>query len=78
MGLKAPGYELLPRKPHHIALSILKNEGIRKFYVGYDAALIRQITYGTTRFGVYQTFIDYYKHKYNRGMTGLEKVKYKF
>ena len=72
--LKLPGSELLPSKPHHIAYWIYKNEGLRKFYVGYDAAIIRQVTYGTIRLGVFQSFVDYYKHHYNRSMNTIEKV----
>jgi solute carrier family 25 oxoglutarate transporter 11 len=41
--------------PISIASSIIKNEGVGMLYRGLSAALLRQLTYGTTRLGVFQT-----------------------
>ncbi|KAK0410612.1 hypothetical protein QR680_005234 [Steinernema hermaphroditum] len=38
-----------------MAKKIMKNDGIRGFYNGLSASLLRQLTYSTTRFGMYET-----------------------
>lgn len=38
-----------------LASNILKSDGITGFYSGLSASLLRQITYTTTRFAVYET-----------------------
>lgn len=44
---------------------IIKNEGFFKIYSGLTASLLRQATYSTARFGVYEflkeTYVDHYK-----------------
>ncbi|BFZ58297.1 Mitochondrial dicarboxylate transporter [Savitreella phatthalungensis] len=35
-------------------VDVLRNEGFRKLYAGLSASLLRQATYSTTRFGVYE------------------------
>lgn len=39
-------------------------KGIRQFYKGLDSALVRQITYTTTRMGIYKTLFNNYKLKH--------------
>lgn len=53
--------------------SIIKNEGIRGIYVGLSAGLLRQISYTTTRLGVYTSLLDssMAKGKDGTGTPGL-------
>jgi solute carrier family 25 oxoglutarate transporter 11 len=45
--------------PFTIAKEMLTNgRGIKQFYKGLDSALIRQITYTTSRMGIYGSLID--------------------
>ncbi|XP_014680968.1 PREDICTED: mitochondrial dicarboxylate carrier-like isoform X2 [Priapulus caudatus] len=37
-----------------MAVKVVKNEGVRGLYNGLTASLLRQLTYSTTRFGVYE------------------------
>ncbi|XP_026468919.1 mitochondrial dicarboxylate carrier-like [Ctenocephalides felis] len=37
-----------------LVVNIFKNQGITAFYAGLSASLCRQLTYSTTRFGVYE------------------------
>lgn len=39
-------------------------QGFRQLYKGLDSALVRQITYTTTRMGVYKTLFNNYKEKH--------------
>ena len=39
--------------PVTVGKMILKNDGYRAFYRGLDAALMRQLTYTTSRFGIF-------------------------
>ena len=39
--------------PVSVGKQILKNDGYRAFYRGLDAALMRQLTYTTSRFGIF-------------------------
>lgn len=34
--------------------NIIKNQGVRALYNGISASLLRQLTYSTTRFGIYE------------------------
>lgn len=43
---------------------VYQDEGIFKFYSGLTAGLLRQITYTTTRLGVYNTLQDEWKRRY--------------
>uniref|UniRef100_A0A8R1HXN8 Mitochondrial dicarboxylate carrier n=1 Tax=Caenorhabditis japonica TaxID=281687 RepID=A0A8R1HXN8_CAEJA len=38
-----------------LSLKIYKNDGIFAFYNGVSASVLRQLTYSTTRFGIYET-----------------------
>lgn len=42
------------KNPIAIASSIIKNEGFGSLYKGLDAAIVRQLTYTTTRLGVFR------------------------
>ena len=45
--------------PFTIVSDMLKNgNGVKQFYKGLDSALIRQVTYTTTRLGVYKTLFE--------------------
>jgi solute carrier family 25 (mitochondrial oxoglutarate transporter), member 11 len=39
--------------PIGVAKMILKNDGPKAFYKGLDAAMMRQLTYTTSRFGIF-------------------------
>lgn len=43
-----------------VASSILKNEGPMGFYVGLSAGLLRQLTYGTSRLGIFRSLTNHY------------------
>ena len=44
----------LPRSMSGTFVHIVRNEGIRGLYSGLTASLMRQLTYSTTRFGLYE------------------------
>lgn len=44
-----------------VAKSVLAKEGIKGFYKGLTAALLRQATYTTARLGVFNGLMDMYK-----------------
>lgn len=44
----------LPRTMSGTFVHIVRNEGIRGLYSGLSASLLRQLTYSTTRFGLYE------------------------
>ena len=49
--------------PFTIIREMLGNgRGITQFYRGLDSALVRQITYTTTRMGIYKTLLHKYEH----------------
>ncbi|PVH23336.1 hypothetical protein CXQ85_003070 [Candidozyma haemuli] len=52
-----------------MALSIVKNEGFLNLYSGLTASLLRQATYSTVRFGVYEYLKESYQAKYNQMPT---------
>lgn len=56
---KVPGQHLVG-----MFVSIIKNEGIFAIYSGLSAALLRQATYSTTRFGVYEYLKKEASHYY--------------
>jgi solute carrier family 25 oxoglutarate transporter 11 len=47
------------RNPFTMAKHLISNEGFFSLYHGLSAALLRQLTYGTTRLGVFRTCTDY-------------------
>lgn len=42
-----------------IVRQVLKHEGIATFYAGWSAQMVRQLTYGTARLGLFQWLRDY-------------------
>lgn len=51
--------------PLTVVRSMLSNgKGIRQFYKGLDSAFMRQITYTTTRMGIYKTAFNKYEKKH--------------
>mmetsp|Transcript_38945 Transcript_38945/g.44533 ORF Transcript_38945/g.44533 Transcript_38945/m.44533 type:complete len:122 (-) Transcript_38945:516-881(-) len=45
--------------PFDVAKEIKSQGGFKAFYRGLDSALLRQITYATTRFGIYLNLTQY-------------------
>lgn len=46
-----------------VARELIKKDGFSYLYTGLDSAIVRQIFYGTTRLGLFYTFLDYWKKK---------------
>jgi len=44
--------------PIKMGASIIREEGVASLYKGLSAALLRQLTYGTARLGMFRTFTD--------------------
>jgi len=44
-----------------VAKEIHAKGGVKGFYAGLDAALLRQVVYGTLRLGIYSNLIDHFK-----------------
>ena len=55
--------------PMSVAKDILAKEGVKGFYRGLDAALMRQIFYTTARFGIFLNLTDYIKREKNNGQN---------
>lgn len=55
--------------PFDVAREIRAEGGMRTFYKGLDSALVRQMTYTTTRFGVYLNVSQYMQKKVPEGQT---------
>lgn len=55
--------QLNPGKPipgfHTILGNLIQNDGVSSLYKGVDAAIGRQLVYGTARIGLHRTFSDY-------------------
>ena len=49
--------------PLKVAKQIVKNDGFITLYKGLDSAILRQIFYGTTRLGLFYSFLEYFKKK---------------
>jgi len=47
--------------PISVAREIFAAGGVKEFYKGLDAAIMRQVVYGTLRLGIYFNLIEYYK-----------------
>jgi dicarboxylate transporter 10 len=47
-------------------VKIAQKEGFFKLYAGLSASILRQATYSTVRFGVYEKLKDYVQAKTNR------------
>ncbi|KRX01250.1 Mitochondrial carrier domain [Pseudocohnilembus persalinus] len=61
-------------KPLDVGRQILKQTGIKGLYKGLDAAILRQVVYGTIRLGLFQKLSDDIKHKNNRNLHFSEKA----
>ncbi|XP_076765657.1 mitochondrial 2-oxoglutarate/malate carrier protein isoform X2 [Xylocopa sonorina] len=44
----------------------LRDAGLREFYVGWTAAMLRQLTYSTARLGMYNTLFDFTEGHFGR------------
>jgi solute carrier family 25 oxoglutarate transporter 11 len=55
--------------PFVIAREIMNQGGIKAFYAGLDAALLRQVVYGTLRMGIYFNLTEYFKKQNGTGTT---------
>lgn len=51
--------------PITVGKQIVKTDGFLYLYKGLDSALMRQVFYGTTRLGLFYSFLDYFKTKNN-------------
>jgi len=45
-----------------VAREVYKIGGIKEFYKGLDAAVMRQLVYGTLRLGIYFNLTEYVKN----------------
>jgi len=52
--------EAVNRNPFSVGRQLIAKEGFFSLYHGLSAALLRQLTYGTTRLGVFRTLTDYF------------------
>ncbi|KAL4483029.1 hypothetical protein ABPG74_019055 [Tetrahymena malaccensis] len=68
------GAGALSTNPFQVAQRVIQHEGVRGLYKGLDAALLRQITYGTTRLGLFRYLSDHHKAKHKRNLTFGEKA----
>jgi solute carrier family 25 (mitochondrial oxoglutarate transporter), member 11 len=57
--------------PFDVAREILAEGGMRRFYRGLDSALVRQMTYTTTRFGVYLNVSQHMQKSLPEGKKNL-------
>lgn len=60
--------------PFAVAKNIIANSGVKGFYAGLDAALLRQIVYGTIRMGLYKWMVNYIETKNKRHLLYAEKA----
>ncbi|KAL2257183.1 hypothetical protein VTK26DRAFT_553 [Humicola hyalothermophila] len=56
----------MPKTMSGTFVHVIKHEGIRGLYNGLSASLLRQITYSTTRFGIYEELKSYYANSAKR------------
>jgi len=47
--------------PFVVARELMKEGGVKGFYKGLDAAIIRQVVYGTLRLGIFFNLSEYFK-----------------
>jgi solute carrier family 25 oxoglutarate transporter 11 len=52
-----------------------QNEGISGLWTGLSAGLIRQLFYGATRFGCFESFQDWRKSKLTNGQTNISALE---
>ena len=56
-----------------VGKDIIGEHGFKYLYKGLDSAIVRQLFYGTTRLGLFYTFLDYWKKKNPPDATLLQK-----
>lgn len=56
----------------NIAVKIVKNEGILAAYSGLTAALLRQATYSTARFGVYEKMKEFFGDQLGHPLNAVQ------
>ncbi|KAG1059798.1 hypothetical protein G6F42_028177 [Rhizopus arrhizus] len=54
-------------------VKIAQNEGFFKLYAGLSASILRQATYSTVRFGVYEKLKDYIQSTTQQSKLNIEK-----
>ena len=57
--------------PSVIAKEIFASGGMKAFYSGLDAAILRQCVYGTMRIGIYFNIIEHFKQQNGTGTTSF-------
>ncbi|KXX79971.1 Mitochondrial dicarboxylate transporter [Madurella mycetomatis] len=63
----------MPKSMSGTFVHIVKHNGVRGLYNGLSASLLRQITYSTTRFGVYEELKNRFTSKHPDPVTGKPK-----
>jgi len=53
--------------PFKVGKEIVQKDGLLSLYKGLDSAIVRQLFYGTTRLGLFYSFLDHFK-KQNKGV----------
>ncbi|EAR88745.2 2-oxoglutarate/malate carrier protein (macronuclear) [Tetrahymena thermophila SB210] len=66
----------LTTNPITISKHVIVNDGFRGLFKGMDAALLRQLTYGSTRLGLFRLLSDTHTERNNRYPTMFEKIMY--
>ena len=56
-----------------VGKELIKENGFKYLYKGLDTAIVRQLFYGTTRLGLFYTFLDYWKKKNSGEATIFQK-----
>ena len=62
------------KNPFAIASSIIRNEGFASLYKGLDAAIVRQLTYTTTRLGVFRWTSNQLKKEGEKALPFYKKA----
>lgn len=68
--------EIPNKNPFRVAKMLFKTEGIRAFYRGLDAGLLRQATFGTTRLGVFRYLLEQEKVKKINNIRAQQIAEY--
>jgi len=53
--------------PFNVGKDIIRKDGFISLYKGLDSAIVRQLFYGTTRLGLFYSFLDHFKTQNNGG-----------
>jgi solute carrier family 25 (mitochondrial oxoglutarate transporter), member 11 len=56
-----------------VGKELIAENGFKYLYKGLDTAIVRQIFYGTTRLGLFYSFLDHFKKKNNGEPTLFQK-----